>query len=218
MTGWLHWWVAFSLTASTNLVDGGDLVTNNLALLLLPVTLTDRRKWHWEPRRQGDGRSVLTRFFALSAVWAIRVQLAVIYFDAALGKTRVEEWVDGTALYYWLLDPMFGAPGYLVPLVRPFLLNGVTVALATWSVMLLEWLLFAGVVMEKRYRPMLLAAGLLFHGGIGVLQGLGSFALAMCAALILYLWPLEKEFGVVRLPAWVRGLIQKPPALGSVTR
>ncbi|MSR07333.1 MAG: hypothetical protein EXR93_09755 [Gemmatimonadetes bacterium] len=218
ITGLLHWWVVFSLAASTSLVDGGDLIANNLALLLLPVTLTDRRTWHWEARRQGDSEGVLTRFFALSAVWAIRVQVSVIYFDAALGKTRVEEWVDGTALYYWLLDPVFGAPEYLAPLVRPFLLNGVTVALATWSVILLELLLFAGLFMEKRYRPMLLVAGLLFHVGIGALQGLSSFALTMSSALILYLWPLEKEFGVARLPAWVRGVLQDRWRLGGVSR
>jgi antimicrobial peptide system SdpB family protein len=209
VTGLLHWWVAFSLPASTVMVDGGDLVTNNLALLLLPITLTDNRTWHWEPKRQGDGPRVLSRFFALSAAWAIRVQLAVIYLHAFMGKVGVEEWVDGTALYYWLLDPMFGVPAYLVPLVRPFLLNGVTVALATWSVLLLELLLFAGLFMEQRHRRSLLVAGLALHGAIGAFQGLVSFALAMWAALILYLWPLDREFGVTRLPSWFRGMIRK---------
>lgn len=195
-TGLLHWWVSFSLFTSGVLVDGGDQITMVLTLLLLPVTLTDSRKWHWQPTPEvaAGSTSIYKQLLALSAFLAIRLQVAGVYFHASVGKFKVEEWANGTAMYYWLTDPSFGVPDWLAPVMMPILTNGVTVVLLTWSVLVLEVMLFMALTMPKRHWHKMLIAGLFFHSGIAVFQGLTSFALAMFAALILFLRPVEQPF------------------------
>src|SRR6202048_3251395 len=43
-----HWWVSFSFAVSAPIPDGGDQATAVLTLLMLPVALTDPRRWHWQ--------------------------------------------------------------------------------------------------------------------------------------------------------------------------
>ena len=210
ITGLLHWWVSFSFATSAVLLEGGDQITANLTLLLLPVTLTDPRTSHWAPPTAPLTRSwqKVLALVALSALVVVRLQVAGIYLHASIGKMRVAEWQNGTALYYWFLHPVFGVSDWLRPFVLPLLTNGVTVTAMTWGVIALELFLFAGLVMEKRYRPLLLKLGLLFHFGIVLVHGLGAFFLAMAGALILYLRPWDEPFGwpavLVRLPRALR--------------
>lgn len=193
-TGVLHWWISWSLIASGLLVDGGDQVAAILALLMVPVTLSDRRRWHWQAPAAA-APSTTAGFAVRLAAWScfsvIRLQVAFIYFQAAVGKMAVEEWRDGTAFYYWAGDPWFGMPAYLSWLA-PALSSTVVVASITWGAMALETFLFTGLVMERRYRPVLLAVGVLFHGAIAVVHGLLSFVLVMWGALLLFLWPIER--------------------------
>ncbi len=198
-TGIAHWWVSASLAASGVIVDGGDQVAAVLTLLLVPVTLCDGRRWHWSPApapaggAAAEGQTLVAR----SAILVVRIQIALIYFFACVEKLRVEEWRNGTALYYWLSHPVFGAPGADNTLV-PLLAHPAVVTPLTWGVLALEALLFAGLGLDRRRRPLLLGAGLLFHAGIAVLHGLFSFALAMGAALLIYLRPAEQP---LRWPA-----------------
>jgi antimicrobial peptide system SdpB family protein len=195
VTGVLHWWVSASLSVSGVLVDGGDQVAQVLTLLLVPVTLTDTRTWHWQRVATAPSqRSDVSRLIALSALLMIRLQVAGIYFHAAVAKMGVREWRDGTAVYYWFTDPMFGVPAYLRPLIMPVITSAVGVTLVTWGAILLETLLFSALLMDKRYRWVLLYAGISFHAAIALVHGLLSFALAMWGALVLYLRPIEKEF------------------------
>ena len=190
--GLLHWWVSFSLATSAVMVDGGDQVTAVLTLLLLPVTLTDRRAWHWQNSEHhvADWKYLL----AISSLVAVRIQVAGIYFHAAVGKLGVQEWTDGTALYYWITHPDFGASRLVWHLVEPLVRHGTTLALMTWGAIILELFLFAALVMPKKAWSYFLLAGLTFHAGIAIIHGLVSFSLAMAGALVLYLRPSEKPF------------------------
>lgn len=198
-TGVLHWWVSFSFMNNVVLVDGGDQVTSVLALLLIPITLFDSRKWHWTINKAAPFVTLMPyemykRIVANSTLTIIRIQVAIIYLHSAVAKCVVPEWQNGTALNYWFTDPMFGFSDWLAPVVFPIINNGSTVTLLTWSIILLEFVLFAGLLANKKIWPVLLALGLFFHAGIALIHGLVSFAIAMSAALILYLRPLEKEF------------------------
>jgi antimicrobial peptide system SdpB family protein len=217
-TGIPHWWVAWSLNITGVLVDGGDQVAAILSLLLIPVTLADGRRWHWQ--RSADDRPLgggaeLARLLALSAVCVIRLQMAGIYFHAAVSKMAVKEWHNGTAVYYWFTEPSFGLPAYLRPLVLPLLASAAGVTLLTWGAMAVETFLFTGLVMDRRWRPYLLVAGLFFHLCIALAHGLGSFSLAMWAGLILYLRPLGQEFAV---PAFARGGVRRASAALAARR
>jgi antimicrobial peptide system SdpB family protein len=201
ITGILHWWVSFGFFATGVVIDGGDQCAGILSLLLIPVTLTDPRRWHWDPAPvvREEKRMLVARV----ALAVTRLQVAGIYFHASVGKLPVEEWADGTALYYWLLHPSLGAPGWLAAILRPLLLNGPFVALLTWSVLVLEISLFMGLIAPKPTRKWLLVAGVLLHSGIIVLHGLVSFGLTMFGALILLLRPFEQELDFAGWRAWL---------------
>ncbi len=198
-----HWWISWSVLSNVLVIDGGDQIAAILTLLLVPIALTDRRKWHWSEEPVGaPRRSPYAAMVAMSAWWAIRLQVAAVYFDAAAGKFAVSEWMDGTALYYWITDQQFGAPRWLRPLLMPLLTHG-SVAVLTYATLLLELALFLGLVLEKRYRPWLLLAGLGLHAAIFLVHGLPSFSLNMSAALVLYLRPLERPFDLAAIGRWL---------------
>jgi antimicrobial peptide system SdpB family protein len=196
LTALPHWWVAFSVQASISIPDGGDQITAVLALLLLPVALTDGRRWHWaQPPPDDNARRPYAALIAVAAMLLIRLQVAGVYLHASIAKLGVTEWADGTALYYWLNDPTFGTPLWLRDPARPVLSLGPLVAALTWGTIALEFALAVGLFLPKRRWGPLLAGGLILHAGIAVLMGLPSFALAMFGALILFLRPWERPIG-----------------------
>jgi antimicrobial peptide system SdpB family protein len=201
LTGIVLWWVSFSLVNNAVLVDGGDQVTMILSFLLIPVTLTDGRPWHWQapldrPLTLGEK---LRRLVARTCFALIAFQVAGIYLHAAVGKFAVEAWTDGTALYYWILHPSFGASPWLAAFLQPLLRNRIVVTLLTWSVLVLEYLLGAALFMTPRRRLLLLPFGLALHAGIIVIHGLVSFGSIMMAALLLFLHPVDRALGWLRI-------------------
>lgn len=200
----LHWWVACSYQANAVVIDGGDQVAAVLTLLLLPVALTDGRKWHWGPPPRDAGLE--RRLIAGSAIVAIRVQVAAIYLHAAVGKAAVAEWIDGTAVYYFFSDPLFGPNEAIGALLLPIVRNPVGVASITWGTVILELMLFAALLADKKRRRGWLIAGLTLHAGIAVVHGLISFMFSMHAAVILYLRPTE---AVLAWPAWPRRVVAR---------
>jgi hypothetical protein len=123
----------------------------------------------------------------------IRFQVAIIYFHALIGKLNVDDWVNGTVLYYWFTEPTIGLPAWLSGLT-PLLTTRLVVVL-TWATLLLEAALFMALIMPKSARKYWLVAGIVFHSLIAISMGLVSFAIAMFAALVLYLQPFDEEFG-----------------------
>jgi antimicrobial peptide system SdpB family protein len=220
VTAIAHAFVGYSFFLNGTLLDGGDTVGALLPFLLLPVALTDDRKWHWSRRApvaagpREDGKRLVAAFGLL----LVRVQVAGIYLHAGIGKLDVEQWVDGTALYYFLESPTFGAPPWLRPLLSPILRDGTLVTLLTWGVLALEYALGAAILMPRKRAAKLLWIAIAFHLGIALVHGIISFAVAMFAALILYLRPLERPFAP-RLPGFAaRALaaLRARPAIGRL--
>jgi len=196
-TGLIHFYVSYSLHATALIVDGGDQVTTVLTLLLLPVTLTDPRRSHWQTGQSAESGYLwrqVSAWVAITALFTIRVQIAIIYLVAATAKMAVPEWVDGTALYYWLSSPYIGIPRdtFVWSLLEPALSSGF-VALITWSALLLELLLAGALFSSQPYRRWLFYPGIAFHIAIALLMGITSFSIAMCGALILHLWPAGRQ-------------------------
>ena len=222
-TGVAHWYVSWSFMVSATIADGGDQVAAILSLLMIPITLTDSRKSHWhvsrteEPLGETGTPALLParastepqRWLGALVAWScwvvIRIQVAAIYFHASIGKLNVEEWTSGTALYYWFTHSYFGAPGWLSPLVWVVLDNFFLLTMVTWSVLVLEALLFAGLLADRKYWGVLLGLGVAMHVGIGMIHGIVSFALIMLGALLLFLHPLDEPLRLARLFAWRPG-------------
>ncbi len=202
VTALLHWWIAvsFQLTAST--LEGGDQAAAVLSLLLVPVALTDPRRWHWDPPPAyiavpgfRGARRELATIVALSALLMVRIQVSGIYFHAAFGKLQGTEWEDGTAMYYWLSNPVFGATHFWADLLRPVLRSPALLAGITWGTIIVELLLFMGLLATRPARRVLLWLGIGLHLGVLLFMGLFSFSVTMFGALILYLQPTDTPFG-----------------------
>jgi len=195
ITGVLHWWVAYSFQTSAVTLDGGEQVAQVLTLLLVPITLTDSRKWHWKnvESNKYSVKNLHARVVALIFLGCIKFQVSIIYFHAAVAKYFEVEWIDGTALYYYLSDPMLGLPGFLKTFADP-ILSSPLVALLTWGTTVLEAFLFLGLFAKDKWKKPLLIGGIVLHASIAIMLGLISFSIIMFAALILYLRPVDEHF------------------------
>lgn len=184
----LHWWVGFSLQVSATTIDGGEQVVAVLTLLILPLCWTDRRKNHWLESNKEDDGQLLGLICAKIFYVFMRFQISIIYFQSAVAKMYVSEWNNGTALYYWFSDPMFGVPKLLYDILKPVIYSS-EIVIITWLVILLEMMIALGLLLSNKMKTYLLLVGIAFHMCIGVFLGIYSFALAMIAALLIYLYP-----------------------------
>lgn len=193
ITGILHWWVAFSFQQAGTILEGGDQITAILTLLLIPIALCDNRKNHWAAPI--PGASLYRNFIGNIFFTGIAVQMSILYFHAAVEKLyKSPEWLDGTAIYYFSKDPVFGFPQWITPFFDKILPEATMVSALTWSVILLELLLAGALFMSKTKRLILFPAATLFHLSIALLFGLVSFFFAMYGGLILYLIPRHLKF------------------------
>ncbi|WP_245952893.1 sporulation-delaying protein SdpB family protein [Pedobacter cryoconitis] len=206
-SSFFHFWITTSFMFYTTTPDGGDQVSGVLSLFFFPIGLFDNRKWHWSKSIISKStKKFYSKSFCFSLILIIKVQIAIIYLNAATAKFNVFEWVNGTALWYWLKDPIFGSNYWFSFIVLPLLKSPIIISLITWGSVILELFLFMALVMSKQNKQRMLVLGILFHLAIGVIQGLGSFFFAMASALIIYLKPIDNEFdfsSVVNLKIWL---------------
>ena len=190
-----HWYISWSYFNSTAIIDGGDQITTILTFLLIPICLTDTRKNHWLNLTALSEKSSIKYYNILNYAFyiVIRVQICLLYFEAAIGKFKVEEWNDGTAVYYWLNQTWFGAPNYIKPLVDIVTENSYGVAFLTWGTIIFELILFMGLFMSQSRGRILLFMGISFHFSFLILFGLFSFYFAMAGALVLYLGNIQSD-------------------------
>lgn len=190
----LHYWIASSITGNVSVIDGGDHVNTILTLLLIPICLFDNRKFAYknaiqnEPGRNWDS---IKNIFLWTNFGIIAFQVASIYLHASLGKLEVEEWRNGTAVYYFFTSPALGMPEYLKFLFLPLINNSITVSIVTYGTLIFEFILFCSLFMNRYLKLLLFPIAVAFHFMIILLHGLPSFFLAMSGALVLLMWPKD---------------------------
>lgn len=182
----LHAWIHISICNSFIVIEGGDQIASNLCLLLIPICLFDKRRNQWqELKKEQSSKSV--NIFLNTYYFLILLQVSVIYLHAATGKLMQADWLDGTCLYYWTTNNVFGAPLFLQKVYNLITLSRFA-PIFTWSVIFFELGLFACILStSKKIKQFFLIAGILFHFGIFITHGLIEFFFASSAALILYL-------------------------------
>lgn len=190
------WWVLFSTQAAATTIDGGDQIAANLALLLIPVSLTDGRRWHWTANSAPSGPT--RTLVAKTALFMIAIQVSYVYLNAVLSKLSVPEWIDGTAVYYWMHDPMFGPSEPLRETIAAMVLNPWLLAAATWGTLAIEFALGIALLLPRALRWPLLIAGVSLHVSIAVVMGLWSFAFTMVGGLLLLLIPERDVIALAR--------------------
>ncbi len=191
ITGILHFWITFSFFRYCPIVDGGDQITQILTLCLIPITLLDKRKNHWEKNKYSYSPYINITVYCI--VKFIQLQMALLYFHAGIDKLRVDEWLNGTDIYYWFTHNVFGLPSWCRTWVTPLLYNSFIVSSLTWGTIILEILLFACFFMTEKRKATFFKIAIMFHFGIVVVHGLVSFFFAMAGGLILYLLPLNNH-------------------------
>ncbi|MFE6770211.1 sporulation-delaying protein SdpB family protein [Streptomyces fimicarius] len=191
-----HLWITYSVWANIAIPDGGDQIACNLAVLLALAALGDPRRWHWDDppeERTGSVPAQVTAFACCSALFMAQLQMSFLYFQACVAKLPHAEWADGTAMWYWTNNLAFGAPGWLHPVVDLVVRQPLGVAALTWVPLFIELGLALALLLPRRHRLYLLAAGFLFHLSIALMMGLWSFAFAMWAGLVLLCLPLGAQ-------------------------
>lgn len=185
ITGILHWWVSYSLFTSAIILDGGDQLTSVLSLYLVPLTLMDGRKNHWYGVANTN---YYQNFIAFLVLLFCQIQMAVVYLLAAVEKPlKVEEWANGSAVYYWLNHNMFGAPEWSLGFINSMFNSPIILFCTNWGVIIFELLLFMAFFMRQRFKNNFILAAILFHLSIVFIHGLVSFFFAMTAGVILFL-------------------------------
>ncbi|MFE7378652.1 sporulation-delaying protein SdpB family protein [Bacillus cereus] len=192
VTALFHWWIAYSFQNSALTLDGGDQVAAVFTFLLLPIALTDSRKWHWSSYNDTRKYEIYYRLMALLTINIIRIQVAMLYFNSVAAKLREDDWINGTAVYYYLNDYMLGLPEPLLKL-SGFVLNSELVVLPTWGTLIVQTILVCGLFAPKKSWKYILLVGILMHEVFAIMLGLISFSMTVCGILTLYLVPVEKN-------------------------
>ncbi len=199
ITGILHWYITISFFASVVPINGGDQIATILTFMFIPLTLTDPRRSHWgnytkkEKYKKGHIGYILLCLIAMTTIWVIRLQVGLVYLWSGIAKLGVTQWHNGTALYYFFLNPK------LVPLwertfLMPLVENKVTALLLTWGVPIFEIFIGMCLFMTRKYWKPLLFITLVFHAAIILIFGLLSFFFSMAACLVIYFVPYDHEF------------------------
>lgn len=195
-----HAYINYSVFSGIAIADGGDQVALVLSVLFVLPAIGDKRRWHWEPQQQGpDSRATsLLALIGTSGLVVARLQMIVIYFQAAVAKLPHAEWQDGTAMWYWGSNLDFGPAPWLDTLVAPVIATPLGVALMTWVPLVIELSLAISLLLPQRQRWWVMSAGLFFHLSIALIMGLWSFALAMAGGILVLCQPLGGSIHVRR--------------------
>ncbi|MFF2908246.1 sporulation-delaying protein SdpB family protein [Paenibacillus sp. NPDC057934] len=193
-TGIIHWWIATSLQNTGTTLDGGEQVAATITFLLLPVTFFDNRKWHWQQKQYTNSTleehsKIVSNIF----LYGIKVQMAIIYFNAAIARLVNPEWIDGTAVYYYFNNAMLGLNDTLLRLLNPILTSPL-VFFVTWMTTIVEIVLGAALLAPIKHYKIYFYIGAILHVGIALLLGLYSFSSIMIAGLILSFRATENEY------------------------
>ncbi|AGA21539.1 Hypothetical protein YitN [Bacillus subtilis subsp. subtilis str. BSP1] len=202
ITGVLHWYVSYSLQSSLIVIDGGEQAAAVMTFLLLPITLTDPRKWHWSTRPI-EGKRTLGKITAFISYFVIRIQVAVLYFHSTVAKLSQQEWVDGTAVYYFAQEKTIGFNGFFQALTKP-IVTSPFVVIPTWGTLLVQIVIFAALFAPKKHWRLILIIAVFMHEIFAVMLGLISFSIIMAGILILYLTPIDStiQFTYIRRLLW----------------
>lgn len=191
ITCWLHTWVTYSYFFGILIVEGGDQINAILTLLLIPICVLDSRINGWKNKAKKNTLPDWLQWNAHCAIIFIGLQMAILYLNAGVAKTFATEWYNGTAIYYWINDNMFGAPEWLQMILAPIIEHPIGVSLLNWGVIALEVCLFIVFFLPQRFKYLFFLIGVLFHFSIVMIHGLTAFWLAMTGGLVLYLLRLD---------------------------
>ncbi|HKU37900.1 MAG TPA: HTTM domain-containing protein [Polyangiales bacterium] len=186
----LSWLSLLSLQTRVSLLsNGGDYVFCTLMLWTAFMPLGAR----WSVDALRSGREPTSELFVSLSVFALRMQLFVIYLFNAWNKSG-ESWREGTAVYYMLQQArIVTALGVWVREHAPLSL----LRALTYGTLVIEWAIALLIVLPSRNRwPRRIAIALIWglHLNIALLANLGVFSPVMLVFSLCLLG--SEDFGV----------------------
>ncbi len=160
---------------------GGDL----LHLQLFYLFLMDENSSSMHSGKKKTMAVALTNY----AFIASQVQVCIVYFVSSYYKLQGTQWMDGSALHYVFLNDEYSLG---------FLKNSVTsvdsiLKIMTWFVLAFQ-LLFPLLIWIKKFKPLLLFAGIILHFFIAFGMGIVDFGILMLVMYLLFVneaWSLS---------------------------
>lgn len=179
ITSILHFVITFSMYNTMLVSEGGDQINMILTLLIIPFCLNNIKL-------NGYKLSFISNnlFLKLNLLF-IKIQMSIIYLQACIEKIYQKEWNNGTAMYYWFNDSLFGANIFFKTIFGFLFENNFSLFIITWSVIFLEFFLSLSIFMKQKNRYIFFCISFLFHFLIFLIHGLGTFFISMTAGLIL---------------------------------
>jgi len=186
VTCFIQWYLSFSFFTSASIIEGGDQIASILSLYLIPLCICDSRINHWY-EKPTPNRNVIN-FFSACVFLVISLQMSGLYLQAAIEKPyKVMEWLDGTALYYWINHDTFGADEWLLYFINPIIDSPFWLSTLSWGSIIFELIMAGALLISSEKKKNLFALALAFHFSILLVHGLVSFFFAMAGGLTLYL-------------------------------
>lgn len=145
----------------------------------------------------GDGLSVdrwLAGYdafdFGKSAAWPLRlmqIQVSVVYLRTVHWKLKGKTWWNGTAAWYPLWAEVYVR-------FRPpkWMLNRVTIAIATWGTLVTE-VAFGTLVWIEEFRYPMIVLGILFHLKLDIIMNLQLFSWVMICSWLVFVPPPDLD-------------------------
>lgn len=183
----VHVWLALSMNASISLPDGGESVANFATLFIAVIAVSDSRLIAW--RAPGAPVGPRLRQISYAASLGLCVQLAGLYYESGLSKIAVPEWLDGSAMYFIVRDPYFGASGFVGEIMRWFTNFPVGTAALTWGTIVAECLIATFFILPAAWKKYALVLVVTLHLGIAVALGLWSFSIVMIGVAVVACYP-----------------------------
>lgn len=185
VSGFVHIWLSFSLAQSISLPDGGDYVAQVVAVFLAFISLGHDRLWYWKSNQSQNPSPTIRAAIGVGAVWALRMQISWIYVNSSLAKISVEEWQEGSAIYYIARQEFFGSGGLFGDLFLWLTAIPLLSLVITWGTILVELSIAVLILFPRNAPSAAFLLSLFLHAGIIVIMGLFSFGLIMIGAVLI---------------------------------
>lgn len=192
----LHFYVAASyILRFPNMSDGGDYLGVMVIFLLIPISITDYRINSWKEYKFSKFYNNFQKLSIYYNFNVLRILFCIVYFHAAVSKFHVAEWYNGTALYYYLNDPLSGNSSLIEKqFFKEILGNSFSIVILCWGTLLTEvmiaFMLFSN---NHKLKRIVFAFGCILHISIIPLFYIPLFSIRMISCLFFYLIIVPKE-------------------------
>ncbi len=188
----LHWYISYSFVIACDVTFGGDNIASNITFLLIPFSIFQNKYNHFNPivKNKNNFYNEIEWFFYI----AILIQISLIYFQAFCKKIYLNEWKDGTAVYYYLTNNEYGLGNYFS--IKKILQNNIwLIKLMTWGTLFLEFFISIIILIKHLLKNKILYNMFFifafFHFILMICFGIMPFFIVMIGLLMFYLLPKD---------------------------